>query len=226
MVYTKNYDPWTVLGLLTARALNHLESQWDELKSDADIHNHDSRYYTKALADTTFFSLTFKTGFDADMIDGKHYTELISAAMPIGAIVYWPSESAVPTGWNKCDGSNGTADLQDLFIIGAGDVYDPADTGGSATLAIAGSITVGAHSVTNDEMPLHTHTYTDHSNSQNASHAIATASSPVGTETHSSLTTGSTGSGNAHGHTGSTITLSNIDVVPPYYAIYLIQKVS
>jgi hypothetical protein len=226
MAYIKNHDPWTVLDLLTARALNHLETQWDEVKSDADIHNHDTRYYTQTLADATFFSLTFRTGFDADMIDGKHYSELISDAMPIGAIVYWPSESAVPTGWHKCDGSGGTANLRDMFIIGAGNVYDPAETGGSSTLAIAGTIAVGNHSVTNDEMPLHTHTYTDHSNSQNASHQIGLASSPVGAETHISRVTGTAGSGNVHGHTGSTITLSDITVMPPYYALYLIQKVS
>lgn len=37
----------------------------------------------------------------------------------------------IPTGYVLCNGNNGTPDLRDRFIIGAGDSYDPGDTGGS-----------------------------------------------------------------------------------------------
>lgn len=37
---------------------------------------------------------------------------------------------AIPSGWALCDGTNGTPDLRDRFIVGAGTTYDPADTGG------------------------------------------------------------------------------------------------
>lgn len=39
----------------------------------------------------------------------------------------------IPQGWTLCDGTNGTPDLTDLFIVGAGNSYNPGDTGGSAT---------------------------------------------------------------------------------------------
>ena len=37
----------------------------------------------------------------------------------------------VPSGWHLCDGSVGTPDLRNKFVPGAGDTYDPNDTGGA-----------------------------------------------------------------------------------------------
>ena len=45
-----------------------------------------------------------------------------------------PFEGAIvniPSGWTLCDGTNGTPDLQDKFIVGAGDTYNPGITGGA-----------------------------------------------------------------------------------------------
>jgi len=48
-----------------------------------------------------------------------------------GAILLWSgSVASIPSGWVLCDGTNDTPDLRNLFVIGAGDTYDPADTGG------------------------------------------------------------------------------------------------
>ena len=41
------------------------------------------------------------------------------------------STSNVPTGWNLCDGTSGTPDLTDKFIIGAGGAYSVGGAGGS-----------------------------------------------------------------------------------------------
>ena len=41
--------------------------------------------------------------------------------------------SSVPAGWKICDGSSGTPDLRDRFVLGAGLSYQPLDTGGSMT---------------------------------------------------------------------------------------------
>ena len=40
----------------------------------------------------------------------------------------------IPTGWILCDGSNGSPDLRDRFVIGAGSgaIYSVGATGGSA----------------------------------------------------------------------------------------------
>lgn len=49
-----------------------------------------------------------------------------------GVIAMWSGSAAViPMGWGLCDGSNGTPDLRDKFIIGAGIHNTIGDTGGS-----------------------------------------------------------------------------------------------
>ena len=39
----------------------------------------------------------------------------------------------IPAGYVLCDGTTGTPDLRDLFLIGAGATFDPGDSGGSPT---------------------------------------------------------------------------------------------
>ena len=38
----------------------------------------------------------------------------------------------IPANWQLCDGSNGTPDLRDKFIIGSQKTYEVGDTGGNA----------------------------------------------------------------------------------------------
>ena len=92
--------------------------------------------------------------------------------LPAGAITLWNGTAAnVPAGWFLCDGLNGTPDLTDKFIVGAGDgvstTYAPGDIGGTVshghtnTLDSAGAhdhdITVDLHVLTENEMPSHLH---------------------------------------------------------------------
>jgi microcystin-dependent protein len=64
-----------------------------------------------------------------------------------GVIVMWSGSIAtIPTGWVLCNGSSGTPDLRDRFIVGAGSTYAVAATGGSATSTL-----------TSNELPAHTH---------------------------------------------------------------------
>ena len=58
--------------------------------------------------------------------------------------------NAIPTGYALCDGGNGTPDLRDRFVVGAGTTYAVADTGGAASVTL-----------TEAEIPAHTHTYSD-----------------------------------------------------------------
>ena len=69
----------------------------------------------------------------------------VSNAIPKGVIVMW-SGAVVPDGWALCNGANGTPNLRDKFILGAGSTYAIGATGGEAT-----------HVLTTSEMPSHSH---------------------------------------------------------------------
>lgn len=53
--------------------------------------------------------------------------------IPAGIITIWfGAIEDIPDGWALCDGNNGTPDLTDRFVPGAGGALSPGDTGGSA----------------------------------------------------------------------------------------------
>ena len=76
-------------------------------------------------------------------IDGSNLTGIVSFIS--GMIIMYNSATA-PSGWYLCDGNNGTPDLRDRFIVGAGNSYSLNATGGSNTatdtVSISGSDTV------------------------------------------------------------------------------------
>ena len=77
-----------------------------------------------------------------EYVDGE-----IESVIPTGVIVMWSgSTSSVPTGWALCNGQNGTPDLRDRFIVGAGNSYSVGSKGG------ADSVTL-----TTSQMPSHAH---------------------------------------------------------------------
>ena len=79
-----------------------------------------------------------------------------SSAFTTGMILLWSgSTGSIPSGFYLCNGSNGTPDLRDRFIVGAGGSYTVAQTGGSAD-SIVVSHNHTATSVVTD--PGHTHT--------------------------------------------------------------------
>ena len=62
-----------------------------------------------------------------------------SGGVPVGTIANWSgTEADIPNGWALCDGQNGTPDLRDRFIVGAGtgSSYTVGDTGGSADAVV------------------------------------------------------------------------------------------
>lgn len=51
-----------------------------------------------------------------------------------GIICLWSGAIVdIPNGWALCDGNNGTPDLRDRFIMGAGGSKNPGQTGGTTT---------------------------------------------------------------------------------------------
>lgn len=64
------------------------------------------------------------------------FEQIFAQLVPQGLICMW-SGSEVPTGWYLCNGENGTPDLRNRFVVGAGDSYTIGDKGGSNTVTLS-----------------------------------------------------------------------------------------
>lgn len=93
-------------------------------------------------------------------------TDILAATqLPRGIITMWSgATNAVPSGWALCDGNNGTPNLKDRFIVGAGQSYGVGNTGGNWTQtpsvwtnAAGTGINVAGTAITEAQMPWHTH---------------------------------------------------------------------
>lgn len=140
--------------------------------------------------------------------------------IPTGCIILWSGASgSIPSGYYLCDGNNGTPDLRNRFIVGAGDSYSVNQTGGSAD-AIVVSHTHTATSVVTD--PGHLHSAT--SKSSGGASALSATGVSDGTVTTTwntaSATTGITVA-TTNASTGTSGTNANL---PPYYALCYIMK--
>jgi len=61
-----------------------------------------------------------------------------------GMILIWSGAVVdIPTSWQLCDGTNGTPDLRNQFVVGAGSSYAPDASGGNLTHIH--SIAIDAH---------------------------------------------------------------------------------
>ena len=137
--------------------------------------------------------------------------------VPSGVITMWSGAvTAIPTGWLLCDGENGTPDLRDRFLVGAGNTYAAGDTGGADAVTPTG--TVANTTLTIAQMPSHGHTYTATGVGTGA--GLGTTSSPYPIVSNTA-NTGAAGGGGAHDHG---LTLDAIDTRPPYYALAFIMK--
>lgn len=60
-----------------------------------------------------------------------------TTAVPTGSILMWSgSIGSIPSGYVICDGTNGTPDLRDRFIVGAGTSYSVGNNGGFASSGV------------------------------------------------------------------------------------------
>lgn len=175
-------------------------------------------------------------------------------AVPMGVILMWSGEVVdIPAGWYLCNGLNGTPDLRDKFILGAGSLdYAPGDSGGTTTHTHVGTIanggshshtvTVDGHALTVNELPVHDHPngVTDQQTNEIfcEGHTAATIAGydlwgyDAGSGVFQGLT-GDTGGGLPHSHTAATASggththlVDNDDttVLPPYYALCFIMR--
>lgn len=136
-------------------------------------------------------------------------------SIPSGCILIWSgSIGSVPSGFLLCDGTNGTPDLRNSFVLGAGNTYAVGQTGGSAD-AIVVNHTHTATSVVTDPGHLHAGGWVS---SGNLSRANTDALGVQG-NTSSAFTGITVATTNAS--TGVSGTNANL---PPYYALAYIMK--
>jgi len=144
-------------------------------------------------------------------------------SVPSGGIIMWSgSVSSIPTGWFLCDGNNSTPNLTDRFIVGAGSVYTPGNTGGSADAVVVSHTHTATSTVTD---PGHNHSYPLGEGYYNT-----TVSPAIPTNTYLSRQTNTPNTGSKT--TGITVATSNTATgvsgtnanLPPYYALAFIMK--
>lgn len=68
----------------------------------------------------------------------RYSAESTSSSVPQGSIIPWyGSPGNIPNGFALCDGKNGTPDLRDRFLVGAGNAYKLGDIGGENSVKLA-----------------------------------------------------------------------------------------
>jgi hypothetical protein len=174
-----------------------------------------------------------------------------SPAVPSGCILVWSGAvGAIPSGFLICDGTNGTPDLRDRFVIGAGLSYSVGQTGGSAD-AIVVSHTHPYSGTTGGQSADHSHSGTtggqsvshDHGPGVGGAFIVAgvgvggfvgggdagnvAKTSPQNTDHSHNFSTGGVSNGHTHDISGTTNSAGQSGTganLPPYYALAFIMK--
>lgn len=230
MGYSKT--DWLETSMSTAEkltALDNLEGMYGELTTYIDAITHSGDYYTDAEAAAKFFSSSNDgagSGLICSTLDGYTADQIIAAGSPPGVIAWWSGSAAsIPSGWLLCNGLNGTPDLRNKFVVGAGSHYAKADTGGTATVTTTATVTIAGHSLTAGEIAKHTHTGADiYISRYSNGNPAGGGGNYVSIEQSNSRNSDSSGSGDAHTHDASFAGAASQAKMVPYYAICFIMK--
>jgi hypothetical protein len=189
------------------------------------------------LAVTGALTLDGSAGTSGQVIvsSGSGSTPTWGSGFPSGGIIMWSGTIAtIPSGWYLCNGSNGTPDLRNRFVIGA-----HSDDAGAAKTTVTGSATQSGGS--KDAIVVaHTHTGStssvgDHQHEvfgfwhwvDESIEIMATRLKPTTQSGSSRDDDQPSGLAGGHSHTmsldsaGSSGTNANL---PPYYALAFIMK--
>lgn len=239
------------MALESATYINNLNAS-NPASSDSLKEADDHIRLIKQVIKNTFPNITGAITATQDRLNADPF--------PVGGIVMWSGSIAtIPTGWTLCNGvtvprSDGTGtvtppDLRNRFIVGAGDSYAVAATGGANTvtlttneipshnhsLSLSGSIgAAGAHNHSVND-PGHAHTVALPSSDRTGAGSGAILG-PAVTTTYPGTTASGTGiylSGvGDHSHSlslsgsiGSVGSGAAHENRPPYFALAYIMKV-
>lgn len=145
----------------------------------------------------------------------------VGTTIPAGMISLWYGAiGSVPTGWYLCDGSNGTPDLRDRFIVGAGSTYSVSQTGGSAdSIVVSHTHTASSTSTVTDPGHLHSVDLASTSGGSPFGRSGGSSTPNVNTGTSTTgITVATSTTVNAAGVSGTNANL------PPYYALAYVMK--
>ncbi|MDC9611908.1 hypothetical protein PSH99_23365, partial [Pseudoalteromonas sp. GABNS16H] len=172
-----------------------------------DVDNYSRAHYDGRYASKT--DTYTKSQVDAMVADAQ------SAAVPAGVINMWSgSIASIPVGWALCDGTNGTPNLLDRFVIGGGASYAIGSTGGYTDAVVVSHSHSGYTSSNGD----HTHSIRRSNNNgsaggfQSGAYVGGTVTSnSAGSHTHNLIinSSGTSGAGKN---------------IPPFYALAYIIK--
>lgn len=94
--------------------------------------------------------------------------DLAQQILPSGTILIWSGIAAnIPMGWQLCDGTNGTPDLRSRFVMGGGGSVIVGTTGGSANYTLT---------LSESNLPAHTHSMAGITTSAAGSHTHSASS--------------------------------------------------
>lgn len=222
------------MALETATYINQLNAA-NPLGSDPIASGDDHIRLIKAALKATFPNITGPVTPTQDVLNNP---------FPVGGIIMWSGAiSAIPAGWHLCDGTSGTPDLRDRFVVGAGTTYAVGASGGSASTTLVeanlpahthyvslGTSTSGDHSHgVND--PGHAHSlpsvfYASYPNGFAAGGGAGQVTNATGTAyTGISIANAGSHTHTVTGNTNSTGSGTAFENRPPYYALAYIMKV-
>jgi hypothetical protein len=153
-------------------------------------------------------------------------------AIPSGGIIIWSgSTGSIPATWFLCDGTNGTPDLRNSFIVGAGSTYAVNATGGTAdAIVVSHTHTATSTSVVTDPSHSHTTLFTQGAGGSEPPNAWGDVS-PSGGNDQLNTSRPNGAVANTTGVTVATTTTNTSAGVsgtnanlPPYYALAYIMK--
>ena len=147
------------------------------------------------------------------------------ASIPSGLIAIWSGAvGSIPSGWYLCNGQNGTPDLRDSFILGAGNTYAVGATGGSKdSIVVSHTHTATSTSTSTVTDPGHSHTVPEGGNgtpNRTGTQGLL-VSNITPTSTVSTGISVATSTSTTNATAGVSGTNANL---PPYYALAYIMK--
>ena len=152
----------------------------------SSLSNHDTddlsegstnQYFTTARARASV-SATGDLSYNSS---NGQFSVSVPSAFVSGMIILWSGNTGnIPTGFVLCDGNNGTPNLTDRFVVGAGAAYGPGATGGSSSVTLSTS-----------QLPSHNHSFSgssSHSHTiNNHTHTFSASTNNQGSHVHNLL---------------------------------------